>query len=139
MQRSNVRIASVFILVLGGCSSFNNSFNTYEFTLPHNAKSTTIQEPTVTVDEVLPTIVPAPQQVIIETKGPACGVSPYPEPDHPPELPTKALVAANGDVYMIERIERKHIDELRAYISERRRLNREARERFNAKCVTVSK
>lgn len=138
MQRSNVRIASVFILVLGGCSSFNNSFNTYEFTVPHPTKSTA-SETTHVVQEELPIITGLPQQVVVESKGTACGVSPYPEADHPPELPVKALTAANGDVYMIERIERRHIDELRAYISDRRRLNREAREHFFEKCATVSK
>lgn len=138
MQRSHVRIASVFILVLGGCSSFNNSFNSYELALAKPIKADT-QEISIPIEETLPTISASPQQIIVETKGTPCGVSPYPDADHPPELPVKALAAANGDVYTIERIERKHIDELRAYISERRRLNREARERFNVKCVAVSK
>jgi hypothetical protein len=132
-------VASVFILVLGGCGSFNNSFNTYSFPL---GRTETIRDPHVTPateEEELASISAPPQQITVETKSTPCTISPYPTPGNPPELPSKALAAANGDVYAIERIERKHIDELRAYISERKRLAREARTYFANHCEVVSK
>jgi hypothetical protein len=138
MQRSTKIVASTFILVLGGCGSFNNSFNTYSFPLGHTENIPPQHAEHEPIDPNGIVISP-PQQITVEVSRPPCGALPYVPPDAPPELPNKALAAANGDVYAIERIERRHIDELRAYISEWKRQNRAARENFNIRCDVVSK
>lgn len=136
-----------FILVLGGCSSFNNSFNTYHFDPPSKTVEAESPAPDLGGDDepatpphTAPTPVEStPPRIVVEAPPIDCKVSPYPTPGHPPEIPFKALQAVAGDVYAVEKLERKHIDELRAYIFERRRLQREAVVAFNAKCQAVVK
>jgi len=141
MQRKTHIVIASIIFVLGGCGSFNNSFNTYPPPIPKESPmemSSVVMEPDE--DVTAPAIIPikiAPKAT--ENVSKPCSVSPYPTPGKFPELPIKAAQGAEGDPYALERIWRKHVDELRSYISERRRLQREARETFTEKCETVGK
>lgn len=145
MKRSTYFMIVTVIVALGGCGSFNNSFNTY----PANPTKTDSEHitPAMEPDDEMaqstnpttPFIQAAPQTVIVETAGAICATSPWPAPGKFPELPVRAVQAAAGDAYALERVWRQHVDELRSYISERRRLQKEARDEFNEKCKTVSK
>lgn len=137
--------AIALTIILIGCGSFNNSFNHY--TIPVQPKEETPPPANLPLgpddDErpvsKKPSATGSSGKTSDEKSIPNCDVSPYPTPGHPPELPIKELQAAGGDVYEVERIERSHIDDLRAYIMLRRRLQREAKEVFNEKCDTVGK
>lgn len=143
MKRS-IYCTVALIVVLGGCGSFNNSFNTY-LPAPKNDPDGTLASASAlgADDDASNPAIPVPQstqqKVAAEVASPECSVSPYPAPGKPPEIPLKELQAAAGDVYAIERIERKHINELRAYIMERRQLYRDAHLAFIEKCSTANK
>jgi hypothetical protein len=144
MKRTIQGFTAVAIFVLGGCSSFNNSFNTYHIPVSAKEEFTPMPAQKLGQDGDDPMSVVEPKTPVTPAKAEdkpkaRCDVSPYPIPGHPPELPDKALRAAAGDVYALERLERMHIDELRAYISERRRLQREAKDAFLEKCEIMSK
>lgn len=152
MKRSIYSILGLFV-ILAGCGSFNNSFNTYTLPAtkiekadkPDDDKDALSKQTSLGSDEAdglpnpSPVLPKVAQKIVVENESVACPVSPYPHPGTPPEIPVQELQAAAGDVYAIERIERKHINELRAYIMERRKLQREARQKFNEQCLTVTK
>lgn len=144
MKRIGLSVV-LLVAVLVGCSSFNNSFNTYH--LPPTKTPITSAHTFDPVDlEGEDDSAPKKHVVAVHSEpatapktGTPCPVSPYPPPGKFPELPARALTAVADDIYAVELIERRHIDELRFYISERRRLNREAREAFEEKCIAVVK
>lgn len=125
--------------VLVGCSSFNNSFNHYA--LPPVDKQ---PEPDAPDDVKLMPEPAAPAAVTPVQPAPPtpvtspCDVSPYAVDVPVPEIPTRELQAAT-DVGGIEKIERRHINDLRQYIADVRKAQRQAKMRFYQKCSVISK
>lgn len=134
MQRSYWLTCTAAVIILAGCGSFNNSFNTYA------PPPTKLEEGPLTSDpeaeDDASNLIPAARPDVPKVD---CDQSPWPEPGTPPPYPYQLMQGAGSDLAKIERIERKHIDELRAYITERRRLNKEARAAFLTKCTMVAK
>jgi hypothetical protein len=140
-MKRTIRMAIICaIVILGGCGSFNNSFNVYSGPPPRPIEeiaTTPIMEPDD--EENIPVIPIAAQPLRTGSTKLPCTTSPWPTAGKFPELPAKAAQEALGDPLALEKVWRKHVDELRAYISERRRLQREARVAFTEKCDTASK
>jgi hypothetical protein len=128
--------------VLVGCSSFNNSFNRYT-ALPRDVKPDPDSQDDVKLmpetSVPMPSVVAPPESptVHVQANNP-CDVSPYAVDITVPDIPTKELQAA-VDVAAIEKIERRHINELRQYIGEMRKAQRRAKLRFYEKCSVISK
>jgi hypothetical protein len=139
-------LALTVTLALTGCGSFNNNFN-HMPSIPDPSvidpalinKLGSDGDDAKSIPDPAPENVTAPAEHVVEKTKARCTISPYPPAGYPPELPVEQLRAVAGDVYALERLERRHIDELRAYISERRRLLRDSRKAFMEKCTTVSK
>jgi hypothetical protein len=139
-------LALTVTLALTGCGSFNNNFNHMPSTPdPSVIDPGLINKLGMEEEEVKSFPDPAPEKVVTPAEHTSdkakvrCTISPYPPAGYPPELPVDQMRAVAGDVYALERLERRHIDELRAYISERRRLMRESRKAFLEKCTTISR
>jgi hypothetical protein len=102
--------------VLAGCGSFNNSFNTYPHPTPVSKE---VEEDTTTngIEDAL-VLSPGPKGNPTEFKkdSPMCPLYKFKELDKTPPLPMAELLAAGNNLNEIEKIERKHIDVLRAYI-----------------------
>jgi len=131
MKRTFLIQSSLFVVLIAGCSSFNNSFNTYQFPAATantgNLAASTIG---ITDDDVKPHT----ESVAVAADDDKCKNFNYPAMGSAPELPLKEIIAANGNAVAIERIERKHIDDLRLFISKTRRELIEAQSEHKALC-----
>lgn len=132
MKRTFLIQSSLFIVLISGCSSFNNSFNTYQFpTATANTGNLATQAIGTGDDDI------NQHTTSLESVSDAkCRSFNYPAMGTAPELPLKEIIAANGNAVVIERIERKHIDELRLFISKTRRELIEAQTEHKALCGT---
>lgn len=137
-------------LILVGCGSFNNSFNTYSGIIPNSQNQVPkSSEPEIVVGlgeetKTVPTppaVQPSTPPVSVQEALPEqpCPVEAYTAWPKAPDLPLKQLQDAGDDIRMIERIERKHIDDLRLYISKIRHQNNGRILDFAAKCKAVVK
>jgi hypothetical protein len=149
MKRFVVGLTNITLLFFGAvcvssCGSFNNSFNTYTITKA-KPDATPKKDDGDDEDEHMPLqinipSIPPPEATPVVSSKPKgkCEVTPYYAMPRPPEIPSKALQAAHG-VAEIEAIERKHIDDLRAYISDIRKQHRKTQMNFYEKCDVISK
>lgn len=127
MQRSLLSYPLVLIVLVTGCSSFNNSFNTYAIPSTSEAKAAEMRNNkpeeehlSIAVDDRL--------------NNDKCSSFVFPITPITPTLPLKEIIAANGDAVLIERIERKHIDDLRMFISNIRKEQIQAQSEYQALC-----
>ena len=135
---ANLTVA-VALLSAAGCSSFNNSFNTYPTEKPYT---------TPTAAEILGDQITAaanatqPAAPVLDKSTMSaslqCEMSPFPVTPAMPELPVNALQAAKT-VEQIELIERKHIGDLRKYIAESKDIRQKNQLEFFDKCQVISK
>lgn len=144
MKRLLLTLLSV-AAVLVGCSSFNNSFNTYRGLMPPPQDGTVANKAATTVVVVPPeTVVSTPQDVREAQPMPVpgekkCGVSTFVVIPKTPDLPYDDIKKAGNDVQAIERIERKHIDELRLFILKFRHVYNTNQLDFVTKCKALAK
>lgn len=128
------------LIVVAGCTSFNNNFNTYQPSKPiviTTEKETELDN--FRINSLSTNAAPVIDKSTNSGAGvKSCELSPYPPMPPVPELPTRALQAAAG-MEAIEQIERKHIADLRAYISETKRIQQKSQLAFYEKCDVVSK
>jgi hypothetical protein len=130
MKRTFLVQSSLFVLLITGCSSFNNSFNTYHFpAATANTGNLAALNIGILDDDVKPHT-----PSVINADNDRCKNYVYPVMGAAPELPLKEIIAANGNAVAIERIERKHIDDLRLFISKTRRELIEAQSEHKALC-----
>lgn len=107
--------------VLAGCNSLNNSFNTYTVNPANdqkNGKDTTDTTPPITA----------------AVENDKCVGFVFPTLPRPPELPYAAMLAAGDDVAALEKIERRHIEELRLYILTQRKTMEKSRLQYIELC-----
>lgn len=158
MKRFLVVLLSV-AAILVGCSSFNNSFNTYPPSTvingpPAEDNDDASTPPTQTNNNGTTTTpsgaFPPVSQNTIDTGSKTveasihitdhpCAVDPFPIIAKTPELPYKELKAAGNDPRQLELVERQHIEVLRSYISNMKRTQNKAKLDFLAKCNTSAK
>lgn len=138
------------VIVLAGCGSFNNSFNTYHLPLgvfKADQTKETGQETILDIETLnggVPTLPLDNQSPSSQGAGP-CSVGAFVFIGRIPELPSKDLQEAAKITDPLERmsafekIERKHIDELRSFISEIKLSQRVAVQEFYRKCEALQK
>lgn len=140
MKRFVLRAFPIAI-VLVGCSSFNNSFNTYHG-LPEPIASTIKEAEDEPTPEPIAAVPLPPSSPISPPTSPAskprCDISPFLPFPKAPESPHKELQEAT-DIKTIERLERKYIKDLLNYLSDVRKRQREHEFKFNDRCDTVAK
>lgn len=136
MKRLALGGISIIAILVVGCSSFNNSFNTYTYRVAEPPTKLDLDDD-VTSGQIASNFNPPPATPAELPKA-ACDISPFFAMPATPEIPTKALQDAK-DVTDIERIERRHIDELRKHISEIKRRHRQAQLKFYEKCSVIGK
>lgn len=119
----------VVTLLIVGCSSLNNSFNSY-FVYPSTAHAQT-----PVTETTMPEIV-AEATISNVEKEPEFNCPPfeYEFTGKPPEIPEDKIKAAGDDIYEIERIERQHIKELRAHMAKMQRRLKYAMSQHEVKC-----
>lgn len=141
---------AVFVLI--SCSSFNGSFNTYPITylrqpVPDKDTPETLAQnnnnvtttPASTTIPALSSTPPDTDVKVTEVVVKPCPVNAFAPMPPTPEIPFKELKAAGNNKDAIELVERKHIEELRAYISLLKRTQTKARLDFAAKCNASAK
>ncbi len=125
-------ILSFGLIVLAGCSSFNNSFNRYE--IPSHPQQSESEQPKT----ALPVVLKDPSA---KTSSPGVVCAPYQMPLIPktPELPFKEILS-NKEMTTsdLEQIERKHIDELRLFIVEMKKTLRQSHQQYMQECTNKS-
>lgn len=140
-MKHTVLLTTPLVLILVGCGSFNNSFNSYSSGVPKirpaNASPQISEEhitSTVTATTQLTPILTPP----IPTPKLHCDVNPFAIIPPSPLAPIKEIQDAT-DLKTIERLERKYLNDLVDYISEIRRRQKRQQILFLEKCETVGK
>jgi hypothetical protein len=113
------------ILLIAGCSSFNNSFNSYNYR--SNSNDNNAEE------SLKPSSSEWKNAGGVKSREEPCLYTPPTLPPTP-ELPLKEIIAAKQNVTQIENIERQHIDELRLFISKVRVEQSQSIAEYNKQC-----
>lgn len=140
-MRSKVITGSVLVgvifLVVTGCGSFNNSFNRNVLPPKPPLSALNPEEPD-SLTKSQPATSATGEKTVTPNSGKACELDPYVQLPPAPEIPTKEFQAA-VDIVDLEKVERKHIRDLRSYIAEVLRLQQKNQMAFYEKCNVTSK
>lgn len=123
-------LASLVVLVLVGCNSFNN-WNVGTELQPRQPPpgTTTLSAPALTSREAAQTMETQQGSEML------CYVFTAPELPNIPPLPLAELARAPaGNPELIDAIQQRHIEDLRRHITETRRILREAYDKYLDEC-----
>lgn len=122
-----------------GCSSFNNSFNNYSPNhVPVATQTIPAQTTSAVKSEVEPVEVePGKEPGLQEDEDLKCPPFNYVLSGKGPELPTEEIIAAGSDIVAIEKIERRHIIELRNHMAKMQRRLKKAMLEHQMQCKSA--
>lgn len=150
MKRFIVTAGTAIVMCVVGCSSFNNSFNTYTMHPGHH-QPVVVKDDTSAPDEspalltnlrqseIKPDLAPIRTPVLEAVPSNTCPKFIAPVTPKQPELPYREIAEAGKDQKKLETVLVNHIDQLRLFNVEKERIWRGAVKQYEARCKQTTK